>query len=488
MMQCFWSITLLILASSSGLAAGPVYVSDQNVGKIWRLEDLNSDGDALDVDEQTLWSDGFTNVAELEIDGSVVYAIDHGNTLGSNQIVQLTDLNLDGDALDFGEKLIWAEGMNEPQGISRGLGADWFVTEFIDDQVWRFRDTNLDGDVMDDGEKHLFAINIDGARSVLARSGDVLVTASSGNQVHRLVDLNEDGDALDASENQVITPTINDVRGLITDGKGGVYFASQSSNTVYRGSDFNQDGDVLDLAETLSYADDVFGAINGPWGMTSFSKGQILLADQLDGQVLLVTDITGDDDALDLGEVKVWADGIGAPVDLVFEAGPVGDLDLDGDIDNDDLIHFCGVFGLTGTPVEFDLDDDGAVAISDLEFLLLQLGTLRGDLSGPDGIGLLDGTVDILDFGILSGNFGKIVSATYLDGNLNKDHVIDIEDFAILAGNFGQLISKPTTPTPEPATASLLTIGLVLLLRANRSMSPYQLNWVPSHLLRRTRP
>jgi len=98
------------------------------------------------------------------------------------------------------------KGLDDPRGISRGTGGNWYVTEIDDDRIWRLRDNNGDGDALDVGERLLYADGINGATTALARVGDVLVTAFSGDAVHRLVDGNGDGDALDVGEES--SPTV----------------------------------------------------------------------------------------------------------------------------------------------------------------------------------------------------------------------------------------------------------------------------------------
>ena len=315
-------VLLIAIGASDAWAGQSYYVSERNAGVIWQLTDLNGDGDALDVDERVLWADGFTRVVELETDGRWLYAVEEGMTDGANQIIRLADLNGDGDALDVSERLVWADGLDDPRGIAHGTSNDWYVTEIDDDRLWRLQDLNGDGDALDVAERTLYADGIDGATTVMARAGDVLVTAFVGDQVHRLVDLTGDGDALDIGENTVIAGPINEPLGLLADTSGGFFFSSRSVDTVYHGRDRNGDGDLLDVAETLSYADGVFGGVNGSWDMVPFPGGGFLLADYLDGQVLLVKDKTGDGDALDLTEVTVWADGMPLVVDLVAAAGP----------------------------------------------------------------------------------------------------------------------------------------------------------------------
>ena len=166
----------------------------------------------------------------------------------------------------------------------------------------------------------------------------ILVTASDQDEVLRLTDKNGDGDALDVGESSVITPIIDSPVGLLADGGGGFFFSSLSDDAVYQAVDRNGDGDALDVIETLPFADSVFGGLNGPWGMADHENGGFLLADFIDGQILWVRDANGDGDALDQGDVRLFADGFTFPVDVVAAPDCSPDADADSDVDGRDFL------------------------------------------------------------------------------------------------------------------------------------------------------
>ncbi len=331
---------LLIFAARAGAARDSYLVSDQPSGEIWRLQDLNGDGDALDTGEKLLWADALLSVVELEVHGSDVYAIEEGMVDGANQAIRFTDLNGDGDALDIGEQSIWADGFDDPRGIAVDDQGVWYVTENEDDRVWALTDINNDGDALDVGERTLFADQIDGATTVARHRSGILVTGANQNEVFRLNDYNGDGDALDVGESSVITPFVNSPVGVLDDDSGGFYFSSFSNDAVYHAVDRNGDGDMLDEIETLTYADAVFGGINGPWGMTNHADGGFLLASFISGQIMWVRDANGDGDALDQGDVSLFADGFLFPVDVVAVPECSPDADGDGDVDGRDFLIF----------------------------------------------------------------------------------------------------------------------------------------------------
>ena len=109
------------------------------------------------------------------------------------------------------------------------------------------------------------------------------------------------------------------------------------------------------------------------------------------------------------------------------------DVDLDGDVDEDDVAH------LIQHLVEIDLDGDGTVD---------RLGSFRGDFN-------FDGLVNGTDLSIMSGNFGQAVG--YAGGNANGDGAVNGTDLSLLSSTFGSAV---THAIPEPMTLSLLALGV----------------------------
>jgi hypothetical protein len=330
-------VTALVLFAATAEAGHSYLVTDRFVGSIHRLEDVNGDGDALDAGERVLWGDGLTNAAELSRYQTGFLVLDSV----AARARYYEDRNGDGDALDAGESVVWADGFTNPFGIDVAPDGSAYLSDFLTHQVFRAQDLNADGDALDASEKLLYADNIQGAVSVLADANEQFVVAFNTGQVHVLRDTNGDGDALDAGENLPHTPnTIFQVEGIAPRTGGGYFAGSWVDDTIYRVFDRNGDGDALDVAEVLSYADSFFGtAINNPWGLAPGAVDELFVANSSGANILALRDKNQDGDALDLGEVVVFADGISSPVDIVaLPSGLPGDYNQNGVVDAADYV------------------------------------------------------------------------------------------------------------------------------------------------------
>ena len=127
-------------------------------------------------------------------------------------------------------------------------------------------------------------------------------------------------------------------------------------------------------------------------------------------------------------------------------------------------------------PPAFDCNLDNVVSIADancanvedLDTLLTELGTRRGDADGSDGIAFAD-------FLILAEGFGK--PGEYTDGDFDKDGQVQFRDFLLFAQNFPKgVVSAEMSvqaSVPEPGDAlpllSIIFIGGALLSRRKPS-------------------
>jgi len=355
----------VFLGVSCVASAAEQWVAGTLDGNVFRLTDYNSDGDALDIGENILWATGMSDVTDLTSSPNGVFATN--NATGS--VTRLSDANGDGDALDIGESMLWADGMFGAMGIARGKGSVMYVTQqSILASVWRLDDINGDGDALDIGERLLYA-RVPDETGLVSRCGDILVSSYIEGRVYRLVDSNGDEDALDIGEALPYTPAIiGGPIGLLPAAGGVVFAAGNGDDTIYRIDDANGDGDALDIGETLVYADIPSGGLNGPTFMAPTNSGGFLLTEHYDSEVSLVRDVNSDGDALDIGEVMLFANMI-EPTGIDRMPRQTGDVNYDGTIGSTDYDTLLKQFGRTGCRLEADLNEDGIVDIRDFQIL-----------------------------------------------------------------------------------------------------------------------
>ena len=87
-----------------------------------------------------------------------------------------------------------------------------------------------------------------------------------------------------------------------------------------------------------------------------------------------------------------------------------------------------------------------------------------------------DGIVDILDFDIMSGNFG-IPDPVFADGDANLDNSIDLIDFRGIKNNFGCTEEgcpgavQAAHAVPEPSTVLMGLFSFLVLAAARRGLT-----------------
>lgn len=184
------------------------------------------------------------------------------------------------------------------------------------------------------------------------------------------------------------------------------------------------------------------------------------------------------DDAEGSAELTIrTTDGAGQWFDSVLVVEVVlasADFDGDNDVDADDIDLMLANLTGPGTPAgdaAYDFDGDGDADQDDLVYVVenlveLQDGSARvGTIMGDSD---LDGLVNEDDLAAMGAGFGA--AGGWANGNLNSDGVVNATDLAILATTFGQSIPD-AGDVPEPATACLLAMGGLALLR-RRSKIP----------------
>ncbi len=219
-----------ILAAQSAHAASlsPFLFSDQTADAVMLAFDRDGDGDANDAGETSVFFDG-ANASGLASPTnnafSLVQTADGAVLVGdgaADAVFRLRDLDGDGDANDAGEAALWfsaadnASGLtlNTPNGLAEGPDGAIYLVEAdttgspTGDFVYRTVDLNGDGDANDAGEAtawlDLSALNASSSPFEIQFDGDLAyVTDTAGatdDVVWRAQDLNGDGDANDAGE------------------------------------------------------------------------------------------------------------------------------------------------------------------------------------------------------------------------------------------------------------------------------------------------
>jgi hypothetical protein len=78
-----------------------------------------------------------------------------------------------------------------------------------------------------------------------------------------------------------------------------------------------------------------------------------------------------------------------------------------------------------------------------------------------------DGTLDLADFSILTGNFNT-TNRTFADGDMNFNGRVDLADFLAFRAAFKAASNPAGAPVPEPSSGLLLAVGIFALCRRGR--------------------
>ncbi|MEM8582397.1 MAG: hypothetical protein AAGF50_14465, partial [Pseudomonadota bacterium] len=205
-----------------------VYYGDGSADSVFRLMDLNNDGDAQDAGEAVAWftadnASGFSTVTPNGIatggDGAIYIANAGTGSAPQDATYRTVDLNGDGDADDEGESTLWLDVQTL---IETAVPFDLtFVgdvaylndlTGTADDVIWRLEDLNGDGSI-GEGEAKPFisdAMNFGAPVDISSSAGPEgelyalswFPSLADGEvpRLYRLTDLNGSDDIDDAQE------------------------------------------------------------------------------------------------------------------------------------------------------------------------------------------------------------------------------------------------------------------------------------------------
>ena len=252
-----------------------------------------------------------------------------------------------------------------------------------------------------------------------------------------------------------VTAGINDPEGAAWDGSAAWV---ADSNTVYKIDPLN--GSLLNSFTFPGTA------IEG----LAWNGSYLLLGDVIPNHILLMetagtivetwTGLPDDPYGLAYDGTHVWMSDQHSRI--IYRMGILGDVDLDGVRNADDIDWIYAQIGDPGSWDPADLDGDGDTDQNDVTKLVQDiLNTQYGDVN-------LDMSVDLADF---NDWLHSAPGAGWDGGDFNGDRTQDLADF-----NTWLMADIPTVPnallTPEPTPLALLGLGGLLALHWRRRSGP----------------
>lgn len=374
-LKSFGLFVLLCMGAMRINAATPIYVAVHGGSQpgIWKLEDINGDNDALDRDERQKYAGaptaiGFMDVA-VDAQG-ILYAIAEG----ISKVYRIKDLNNDGDALDSGEVTVFRDVTALGLGISGPISvavADFYDAKLLKNRTWvyvmdvqhqltmRLEDIDNDGDAQSSYEYVVIQQTTGEApftanQMIVDEVGRIVGCNANNKTIVRITDINLDSSIEEPRrddpcpppgcgstgnvEFHVIRRKVSGQQNLINPfgvaiNSQGDYFVTDDANNepmIIKLSDLNGDDDALDSGEFSTY-----------YFSTIASKKYDLAVDQRDviyvaetgateAMITRVEDQNGDGDAFDPGDFSLYADftGIGTPVGLAIQQPLPGPMDI----------------------------------------------------------------------------------------------------------------------------------------------------------------
>lgn len=333
------------------------YVTDSSSDTVWRLADLNLDGDFQDTGEVFAFYDDAIGSLELGNNASIAVAANGVVFVAdstTDQIVTLVDLDGDGTAHAPGEHAVFFDGDPSVNGSGIAMESPLDVAVLRDgrvlvadanngaggaDQILILDDIDGDGDANDAGEVTVFLLQpffgstgeyIPNAVDVLP-DGTILYLegGSTGSALpkglYRLVDANADGTIDPFSEvlPYFIPPILGSTEfmwdfGIEADGT--VYVADAGNDLIWRMRDDSGDG-VIDNTSELSTYWTASGA-SFIWDVHPNERGQLLVAEsQSPDRLVIMEDLDGSGSIDQPGEERVVYQDDVSPTNIVNPRG-----------------------------------------------------------------------------------------------------------------------------------------------------------------------
>jgi hypothetical protein len=422
-MKRFQTVVCVAAATLPAAASAQLsfLIADRDANALWRVTDVNGDGVFQNPEELVLWYDGTNAAGTRGIDNINTMAVraSDGLVIGADQVqqdvFQWQDLNGDGDCLDVGES-IEALVLPNPSGIgiTFGTGAAFTaagVPLMVNagngngpDAIFRMMDLDGDGRFMSANEVGPYGTTgpfgpvANGPFSPqeiwMAPQSDIgtdvgfLRNSSSqtGNNLHgifRFEDVNNNGNINDPGEFAPWFGVANQ-SGIVPSAgfpiepdrarPGALYthqIATGGVDQIIRARDLDGNGNANDAGEAAI----VFSS--GEAGLAivdlvSVENGDLYASDNSGKRIIRMRDENGDGDFADVGETLVVFTG-GATVtevrQMVRIESPVpcpADFNMDGGVDGADVEAFFDAWS-TGESAG-DVNRDGGVDGADVEY------------------------------------------------------------------------------------------------------------------------
>ncbi|WP_299968630.1 Ig-like domain-containing protein [uncultured Roseobacter sp.] len=275
------------------IADGSVMIGDGTADAVFRLTDLNRDGDAQDAGEAVVWfssenAAGFSTVTPNGVaeggDGAIYIANAGTSSVPQDAIYRTQDINGDGDANDAGEATVWLDVTiltDTPVPFDLNFFGDVaYLTDLVGggtDTLWRIEDTDGDGAISADEARAFisddmsFGAPVDIAHTVAA-DGSIYTSTwieDGGFKVYRLTDVDGSGqidqqfEAIEVwNDKAMVGESLAEIGFSLAAGPDGTLFVTANSfagdSTVLALENLNGDGDFLDAGETTLFASSAY--------------------------------------------------------------------------------------------------------------------------------------------------------------------------------------------------------------------------------------
>jgi hypothetical protein len=329
-----------------------LFVFDQGLDAIFRLEDLDGDGDMHDAGEAVRFFDstvpdtGTGNSAGLfPLGPRSLLATDDLSTVEprDDNVVYLHDDDADGDCREAGESSVWFDGalpggfhLTQPIALARGAAGELYLADSNAADaanpfgIYRLHDDNADLDVDDTGEHALF-FELDTPDDQSRRTDDIEVdadgkvwlwdVATPGEETLYAID--PDAPAL---HEELTRAALERARGLVLLGELShlgrlrpsgelvfqAYHADSGFGALLAVQDSNGDGAIDPSAEVRVLWDESLHfaepSNSGARDLATAADGSILMLVANQGTIHRMRDENGDGDLDDAGEDEVVYD------------------------------------------------------------------------------------------------------------------------------------------------------------------------------------